>query len=666
MTGRMNLILIGTGVYRHWRELKLVQSDHIRFAEYVREQWPDARIIDEAATRPFTALELRSKFEAWLTRCHNDDDVLLLWSGHGTDNGSHRLVTYESPAPGQGAITTDNAVTTVELADYLKNCPARRIVVLLNTCWSGDGGQQLAAVVGEAAANSPAVAQERSIMIISSARREESIDGAFISSILSILSSPTPPAGLAPEHRWEATDHYLSPERLCAAVNVLLTDYDHQAQLHVPYGIVGDFFRRRQPRTEAAELPLSVITKLRNDFPGQLSGETRAWDLSRIRQEMEDHGPSEPSGELAYRLDRLALGLSTLEFLEKWLGSGAGLANRLAPAWASVLLPIHRIPRPSERFGFVEQVVLHCDSAKIVEFVAHVIREAGDDPCDDRLYQWARRELTVDRQVVDDALERLSSSMVHNRVIINFGMTITADGEEDALPKSVIAWLYTHDGRCSTSSEYPFEPPYDVADMVASLVSWARSEAGEIAQVDVALPVSLFRSTSRPEAARLRLRQALSRPVVDFSGVVVRWADRIFYPDLRSDGLKQGNAIASVPDPLCCIDRDACVNVQELFDQLKRRPQAIAFTFEPGDFEVFYAATYNSPYVLWLDGKGDDIQTVRREMMLRWQDLPNQLREAYRSTQSTIVRSMHAVWDDPDWLENIVPKLIDPNHRLTI
>jgi hypothetical protein len=670
MTGRMNLILIGTGVYQHWPGLKLVQPHHDRFAEHVREQWQDARITDDAAVRPWTAPELLGGLATWLTNCQDDDDLLLLWSGHGhTANGKHRLVTYESPAPGEGMITPANAVTTEDLADYLIQCPARRIVVLLNTCWSGDGGQQLAAVVGNAVADSLADVQERSMVIISSARREESVDGAFVSSILKVLGSEAPPAGLAPEHRWEASDRCLSPERLCAAVNVWLKEDDHQAQLQMPYGVVGDFFRRIRPRTAATELPSSVITRLLNDFPDQLSSETGGWDAARIRRAIEDHGVNEPSGELADRLHKLALGLSTLEFLEKWLGSGAGLANRLEPAWASVLLPIHRIPRPTERFGFIEQVVLHGDAKTtvektIVEFVARVIREAGDNPCDDRLYQWAQRQLTVDRQVVDDALKRLDSRLAQNRVIIYFGM-IAADGEDDALPSSVIAWLYSQDGRLVTSPEYPFDPPYDVADMVARLVSWARAEAGDIVQVDVALPISLFRSTTRPETARLRFRRNFSRPIVESSGVVVRWADRISNPDLRSLGLNQGNKIATMPDPLCWIDRNACVQALALHDQLMARSQAVAFAFEPDDLEFFYAAAYNSPYVLWSDGKCQDILEVQREVKLRWQDLPSQLREAYRSCKPMVIHSVHAVWDDPDWLENIVPKLVDPNHRLS-
>ena len=667
MSSRMNLIVVGTGVYQHWPELRLIPGHHERFRAYVMAQWTDSRVTEDAAFEPLSAPELRTRLASWLTDCKPDDDLMLVWSGHGQiGNGKHRLITFESPHPGHGTLSSENSVTTEELADYLMQCPARRIVVLLNTCWSGDGGQQLAEVIGRAVADSLSERQERSMAIISSARREESADGAFLSAALTVLRAQVPPAGLLPEYRWAASDPYLNSEQLCAAVNVLLHEHDHQAQLHLPYGIVGGFFRRMAPSAAMPELPVRVVARLFSDFSGHLPASARGWDLGQVRTAIEQSGSSEPTGELKFRLGKLALALSLLELLEQWLGSGSGLANRMPPAWASVLSPIHRTARPSDRFGYVEQVMLHAGPKQIIEFAARVIREAGDNPRDDRLYAWAQRELAVDRQVVDDALARLGAKRGQRRVIINFGMTIADDAEEDALPTSVIGWIWSPDGHSVTSPEYPFEPPYDVADMVARLVSWARSEVGDIDHIDVALPVSLFRSASRPEAARLRLRGTLTRPVVRSSGMVVRWADRIFRPDLRSDGASQAHAIAEAPDPLRWVDRGMCGQPEDLLDQLSTRSQAVGFTFEPDDLDLFYAAVYSSPYLLWTDGDGYDIGSVQREVRLRWPDVPGHLSEVYKSAEPAVIRSVRVIWDDPDWLENIVPKLFDPNRRLRI
>jgi len=666
MTGRMNLIVIGNGDYENpcWPALTHVPPHNARLAEYVRQQWPGSRIITEGADRAWPAADLRAKLRDWLECSGKDDDVLLLWSGHGLGkNGKHRLITWDSPDPDQVSITSENAIATSELADYLVGCPARRIVILLNTCWSGDGGHELAALIGDAMNETLTARQKRSMVIISSARREEARDGAFVSSILNVLSRPGPPSGLGQEHQWARSDSAIDPVQLVAAVNRLLEDSNHQAQLSVPYGTVGAFFRRLRTPV-AAQLPPSVVSRLLADFPGSLPAGAGPWDIAKLRAAISEHGNGELTDELSYRLDRLALSLAALTFLEGWLGSGSGLANRLGPAWRSVLRPIHRIPHPVERFGFIEQIALHGTAGQVVEFVARVIRDAGDNPCDDRLYQWAEDELRVDRQVVDDALSRISAPLPQSRLIINFGMTIADDEEQDALPKSVIAWLYRPDEPPRPPHEVPFDPP-DVAEIVGRMVAWARAEAGEISQVDVALPVSLFCADSRPEAASLRLHGRLRRPVAASSGIVIRWSDRILNAGLRAEGLAQGRSIASGAGALAWVDADTYADGQALYDALESHARAVAFSFKPSDPEFFYAAIFNSPYVVWPDA---DIANIRGEITARWQDLPRRLAEAYSSSapKPDAMRSMHAVWDDPDWLENIVPSLIAPQHRLTV
>jgi Caspase domain len=664
MTRQMRVIIVGNGIYKHWADLEFIQPHNDRFAEYVREQWPGARIIEDGAENAWTAADIRERLEGWMADCGQDDDVVLLWSGHGYgENWQHRLITYTSPAPGQGLMSSANTINTQELADHLIKCPARRIVVLLNTCWSGDGGQELATVIGQAVADSLPAEQTRSMVIISSARREESVDGAFVSSVLRVLHSPRPPTGLGREHAWEASEPYLTPERLCAAVNILLQASDHQVQLFTVYGVVGDFFLRANQPVEAAELPPSVVARLRSDFPGQLPGEAGSWTAARLRAAITQHAVGEKTGELRYRLERLAVGVAALELLERWLGPGAGLANRLAPAWQSVLRPLHRIPRPVERFGYIEQIVLHGGPEQIIEFLARVIRDAGDDPCHDRLYQWAERELRVDRKAVDDALARIDGSQGHNRLIINFGMAIAADGEEDALPESVFAWLgepWRETFECS------FGPDSDVAEIVARLVAWARAQAGHISHVDVALPVSLFHSPSRPENARLRRRGTLTKPVAACCDIAVRCADRITHKDLRVDGLSQGNAIAKLPEALCWVTPETYAEAQQLYDDLTASARAVAFTFRPQDPSWFHAAVYGSPYVLWIDDDTDAVADIQSEILSHWHELPRRLSEAYGSPQPAVIRSVRAVWDDPDWLENIVPNLPNPNHRLSV
>ena len=130
--------------------------------------------------------------------------------------------------------------------------------------------------------------------------------------------------------------------------------------------------------------------------------------------------------------------------------------------------------------------------------------------------------------------------------------------------------------------------------------------------------------------------------------------------------MDQAHAIADAVDPLCWVDRGVYAGADRLLEHLSGRKQAVGFMFDPEDLELFYAAAYSSPYLLWTDGNGHDMGSVQHEVKLRWPDLPSHLAEAYKSVTPAVIRAVRVVWDDPDWLENIVPKLFNPNRRLHI
>lgn len=553
---------------------------------------------------------------------------------------------------------------TSELADFLLHCRAKRIVVLLNTCWSGNGGQELASAISGPVSESPPEEQTRSMAIISSARSEEALDGAFIPTMLAILKKSVPPPTLPEEHRWPESACTLPPDSLFAAVNVLLKEFDHQSQIKTAYGIVGKFFHLENTESEPPELPPGLIKRLRRDFPGQLSAMKAPWNEDRVKAEGKRCGGMQDSEELAHRLNRLALGLSAFNFLGTWIGRDAGLANHLPPAWQATLPPIHRIPRPKERFGYIEQIVLHSSDEQIVEFIARVIVDAGGDPKDNRLYKWAQENLEVDSQIVDDALHKVSSSSAVDRLIINFGLNIADDAEDDALPESVFAWIHRPDGTCSETRELRFNPPHDVAEMVGHLTRWALQEGNIINQVDVILPVSLFCSPTRPEAARIKLKRNLSKPVTEYSGIIVRWSERISDSIARSDGIEKGREIAE-GDEVRWIERGEHADNLEFYSSGTRGPQAVAFSYEPEGLDAFYAAAYSSPYILWIDEKCEDPTGLRKLIDQHWHNLPRLLKKEYCSPEPSTIRSAHIVWDDPEWLEKIVPCLPEFNYPLS-
>jgi helicase len=89
-------------------------------------------LVDENATRA----GIQSAFDA-LASCSPDDTVVISFSGHGSE--SHELITYD-------ADTRNLAVTAIpldELTEWFKRIPARRLVLLLDCCFSGGMGAKV-------------------------------------------------------------------------------------------------------------------------------------------------------------------------------------------------------------------------------------------------------------------------------------------------------------------------------------------------------------------------------------------------------------------------------------------------------------------------------------------------------------------------------------------
>lgn len=89
---------------------------------------------DQRATRDAILLALQTIRE----RAHEDDLVLLYFSSHGTPPdkfGGVHLVTYDSEVSPRERIW-DTALTEVILRDFIQNVRAKRLIVLLDACYS--------------------------------------------------------------------------------------------------------------------------------------------------------------------------------------------------------------------------------------------------------------------------------------------------------------------------------------------------------------------------------------------------------------------------------------------------------------------------------------------------------------------------------------------------
>lgn len=86
-------------------------------------------LTDKEATRSQVEAELNL-----LSRCDADDIVVFAFSGHGTE--THELVTYDTDRTKLSATT----IALNQLAEHFTKIPARRLICILDCCFSGGMG----------------------------------------------------------------------------------------------------------------------------------------------------------------------------------------------------------------------------------------------------------------------------------------------------------------------------------------------------------------------------------------------------------------------------------------------------------------------------------------------------------------------------------------------
>ncbi len=140
-------VVIGIEQYRK----KLPQADHAVndarvMADYLTKVlgYPEENIavlLNDNAART----DLEKYFEGWLpNRVEKNDSVFVYFSGHGAPNpktGKAYLVPYD----GDPSFVDQTAYPLERLYDRLGKLPAKEIIVVLDSCFSGAGGRSVIA-----------------------------------------------------------------------------------------------------------------------------------------------------------------------------------------------------------------------------------------------------------------------------------------------------------------------------------------------------------------------------------------------------------------------------------------------------------------------------------------------------------------------------------------
>ena len=158
----------------------------------------------------------------WLRSADRGDTVVVYWTGHGKKEGDgHFLLTENSPPNNFG---TDNAFRTSELGSLAAKSPAEKVLILLDTCYSGAGAGEIANMARTVLATRPEQPGRcPAYAVIASAHPLEKVqEAAFCKALAKVLNRP-----LGIRRRWTDNDQFIHASDLAEAIETVLDDNHH-------------------------------------------------------------------------------------------------------------------------------------------------------------------------------------------------------------------------------------------------------------------------------------------------------------------------------------------------------------------------------------------------------------------------------------------------------
>jgi len=374
--------------------------------------------------------------------------------------------------------------------------------------------------------------------------------------------------------------------------------------------------------------------------------------------------PADPMTQRAVRAaENLVIEFRTVDLLSGRLGgeiSTAHLRRALGAALTAEDGPPRGSPRPTVPDAVDHLVYEHPVTdpdcrRRLTHFVVLLAQEAGQDPADPVVKQWAQ---SIDASVaLNNALGLARAQRERQRLslVVSLHASLTGDW-----PDSLDAWLL-RDG--DIIGHEPFEAPDNnrasVEDALDSAVIWAEDTADELGidlhRVDVALPTARLLDWPPEEAGPdVRLGHQYA--------VVLHWSERLAptrsLRRLRSvvkDRWEQmHHRTADVP--LDWLDRRAVQDREQLYDELRkgRYRQGIGLLHHPGgDTSLVELLLKYTPVFLWPrdgDCRADWPSCLDRY----WPTLPVGLTQAYRRRWlgecGEPIADLRVVWDSGEWL----------------
>jgi hypothetical protein len=253
------------------KQLKRAVSDVTQLAERLGELGLETVCVLEPDSHGSAAEHLEDALPAG-SLVGSRGVLVLLWAGHAAPNGDTRMLRLLTAGEAGDAVFT---IAPVSLAGLAARSSASQILILIDTCYSGDGTLDALAVT-ERAAGRHADGQTWTGVVASSQKR--AVDGALVAKLLWLLDRG--PTDSILRLRWSSYQAELRGDDLVQAV-LDEWDEDRQSPAWHQWGIARPIMRNPLYRRDAPE---RIVEHLLAAARGGAQSERGNWFTGREGQ----------------------------------------------------------------------------------------------------------------------------------------------------------------------------------------------------------------------------------------------------------------------------------------------------------------------------------------------------------------------------------------------
>lgn len=164
--------------------------------------------------------EIQTAIKNWFSDSSQGAHLLLFWTGHGAKKLGNYLLVCKDSEP-QASISSDYAVTASTIGEYIADSKADKVLVILDTCYSGRGATEIVKVLSKYYETSVDIpGRERALAVIASASPlEKAQEAIFCNALCTALFDENVPRD---KRKWSRHDQFITTDGLGVAVRSLL------------------------------------------------------------------------------------------------------------------------------------------------------------------------------------------------------------------------------------------------------------------------------------------------------------------------------------------------------------------------------------------------------------------------------------------------------------